>query len=1126
MMLLSRFWYVVLSIVMAGALYVAFLAVGQYNRRNLVAMNEELASDSQVVGWQLQIDARRRLDALLVGAVDKGVQDALVSANGKDPVPRGSKDAAKRALNAVADKLPADYKEDALFAVDRDGRVVGEYGYDAATEDMELGGYPAVFDALHGYLRDDTWVLGGKMYRVVARPVEFDVSQPPAGAIVGLRAVDPTYAKDVAHRTRTNVAFYVSGQTVASASQDGFDTTAMSQIATPLAGLTSDKAYTDTGHSEVHPLSDTTGAMYGRLYGDAWDLGAGYAVARGRVSVAGPMGFITGADDKDKANVNWALLGGLLLLGAAAGIVFTVLEHSMPLKEAVRQAAALKRGEIDFFQVPRIRGPLRVLAQDVNAGIERVVEKGGGAARRPADLEQILGPAPAQPAMSAFALPGAGQDGGSQPGVVPPQQPSRPGPGRRRSGARPMPPLRPPREPLRPPPAPRAPVGPRRRPSPFNVPTPMAQAGRSRSAHRRTPAPRGAPRRRPAPKMAITGARPVAAPPPPPPPSSNDEAGGRGGDDGRRHPRRGPRRRHGRAQGVRGHDGVAERLRGLHSHEEAVRGADRRPHLREVPAHAQEEPRRAHRAPSLQARPLLGLCEGGAGFAQGDAREGVTMQTSMLGQARHTRRALGLGVALATFFGAGAASATTVLELGDNGSEQMGRGGAWVARASDPLAAFYNPAGLAGQDTRLILDVNFNIQNTCFTRTKALNDTTSDGVTAGGAYPQVCNDGAPFPDPTIAFAYKVNSRLGLGLAILGPSAAGTQTWPDTGPQRYLLTSANTLLLTPTIGVGWEPIDRLRVGASFIWGVATLDFTNYSWGANVNGATPAANDVKGELKVVDVFIPGFTLGTIWSPTDQIDIAGWYKFMSSIDAKGSVNTTYGTGANAKFGDTTETNCGVPGGKPLCAPNDAEVKINIPMEAKIGFRFHKPRAGVEQAHRRDPMSQDVFDIEGDLTWANNSALQTLNINFPAGIPVYGTPGSLPQDAGVPHNFQDVWGARLGGDYNVLPDQLAIRAGAYFQTAAQPAQYQNIDFVGQQEVGIAAGGTYRIHLGSAPKKNAFEISLGIGHTFIANSTNNTQRASRGSRARRATRATETASPPRGATARTEASSTARSGP
>ncbi len=319
MMLLSRAWYVVLSIFMVAGLYVVFLAVGQYDRRNAVAMNEELASDSQVISWQLQIDSRRRLDALLVGTVDKGVQDALVGANGKDQIPRAAKDAAKRALNAVADKLPADYKEDALFAVDREGRVVGEVGFDLATEDMELGGYPAVFDALHGFLRDDTWILGGKMYRVVARPVEFDVTQAPAGALVGLRTVDPAYAKDIAHRTRTNVAFYANGQRVASAIQEGFDSAAMDQVATKLGDLSSDKAYMDTGHSEVHNLSDTVGAMYGRLYGDGWDLGAGYAVARTHATIGGPMGFITGADDKDKATVwsNWWLLLGALVIGVA-----------------------------------------------------------------------------------------------------------------------------------------------------------------------------------------------------------------------------------------------------------------------------------------------------------------------------------------------------------------------------------------------------------------------------------------------------------------------------------------------------------------------------------------------------------------------------------------------------------------------------------------------------------------------------------------------------------------------------------------------------------------------------------------------------------------------------------------
>src|SRR5208283_16101 len=112
----------------------------------------------------------------------------------------------RNALNATLEKIPADFRPDAIFAVDHDGRVVAQVGFDAANAfaDFELGGYPAVFDALHGYLRDDTWVLGGKPYRVDARPVEVDSTQPPLGAIVALRAVDRKFAQDISKRTRAN----------------------------------------------------------------------------------------------------------------------------------------------------------------------------------------------------------------------------------------------------------------------------------------------------------------------------------------------------------------------------------------------------------------------------------------------------------------------------------------------------------------------------------------------------------------------------------------------------------------------------------------------------------------------------------------------------------------------------------------------------------------------------------------------------------------------------------------------------------------------------------------------------------------------------------------------------------
>jgi long-subunit fatty acid transport protein len=410
------------------------------------------------------------------------------------------------------------------------------------------------------------------------------------------------------------------------------------------------------------------------------------------------------------------------------------------------------------------------------------------------------------------------------------------------------------------------------------------------------------------------------------------------------------------------------------------------------------------------------------------------------------------------------AHATSVEEFPDNGSEQEGRGGAWVARASDPLATFYNPAGLAGQPTRLTLQANISEQYTCFKRVQATGDTTVDGFS--GNYPRVCQTPSFFPDPQLAFTFKVNERLGLGIAILGPSAVGSASWPEfagngnPSPQRYMLISTDSVILTPTIGVGWEAVDGLRLGASFIFGTApSIDFVNAApaingppagSGQTVNAST---NDIRNELKAKELFFPGFILGAIWSPTSTLDVAGWYKWTSDVNATGDVTTAAnyftnavykGNLAQVTYGDTAEPECHTPPpqGPATCGSgNNAKIKVPIPMEAKLGVRYHKPRSDVAyDEHRRDPMAQDVFDVEADFTWANNSAFNAIQLRFPGDANGNGTipanPGipasTIPVNADVTHDFRDVVGVRLGGDYNILPDQLTISAGAFFETQA----------------------------------------------------------------------------------------------
>src|SRR5580704_16559748 len=118
-MILSRAWYVLLGVAVAVALYVVFVAVGQYNRQTTLALKAGLASDSQTVDWALKIDARRRLDALLAGSVDPTLQQSLVSANAaKDgKAPEKARMDARKALVSVNENMPADWRPDAIFAV-------------------------------------------------------------------------------------------------------------------------------------------------------------------------------------------------------------------------------------------------------------------------------------------------------------------------------------------------------------------------------------------------------------------------------------------------------------------------------------------------------------------------------------------------------------------------------------------------------------------------------------------------------------------------------------------------------------------------------------------------------------------------------------------------------------------------------------------------------------------------------------------------------------------------------------------------------------------------------------------------------------------------------------------------
>ena len=125
------------------------------------------------------------------------------------------------------------------------------------------------------------------------------------------------------------------------------------------------------------------------------------------------------------------------------------------------------------------------------------------------------------------------------------------------------------------------------------------------------------------------------------------------------------------------------------------------------------------------------------------------------------------------------------------------------------------------------------------------------------------------------------------------------------------------------------------------------------------------------------------------------------------------------------------------------------------------------------RDPLSTERFDLELDLTWANNSAMDAAELRFASGIPIRPTTGMVPENADVLYGWRDSLGVRLGSDVVVLPDLLGLRAGAFFESSSANASYLNITFHPAERVGLAGGATVRL--------GPVDIALAYQHTFFA---------------------------------------------
>jgi long-chain fatty acid transport protein len=466
-----------------------------------------------------------------------------------------------------------------------------------------------------------------------------------------------------------------------------------------------------------------------------------------------------------------------------------------------------------------------------------------------------------------------------------------------------------------------------------------------------------------------------------------------------------------------------------------------------------------------------------------------------------TRHAAAIA-AVVLLLGSSRARASNPLEYPDNGSAAFSRGGAWLATGNEPIAAHYNPATLVTQNSGFSVETQLAFTRTCFDRRGPGDAPVGPDDASSGAfyrYDVACTERSGFPTtvPSIAVALRATDSVAFGFAVVPPATYGTAQGqfplvaPGTGraedgsrapaslpaPYRYLQVEQRSTILFPTASIGVALSRHLRVGAGFVAGIGVINLSTVGvsrLGANDAAGDHMEDDSLSTLRTRDLFVPGATASIHWSLAPTIDVAAWGRWMDAIrTSSGSLDVTqrvFGASGEANppcsgllpDGTTSFSSCGnqsVPNHFP-----DAVQRFvyKIPPEVRAGLRFHMPRSDAarafDEARVRDPLHDDVFDVEINGSFAWNSRAHAIEVRFPE-VDGRGVLNTLPTNVPVPPNadrptgYRDSFGVRLGGQWNAVRDVFGFRAGGWFESNSQDPRFLTVAPVGATRFGFGGG-------------------------------------------------------------------------
>jgi long-subunit fatty acid transport protein len=391
-------------------------------------------------------------------------------------------------------------------------------------------------------------------------------------------------------------------------------------------------------------------------------------------------------------------------------------------------------------------------------------------------------------------------------------------------------------------------------------------------------------------------------------------------------------------------------------------------------------------------------------------------------------------------------------EFPTNGTQALGRGAAFTAKADDLTAIEYNIAGLAKlKGTHFLINLNLASQSFSFARSGLYPTGTlaqSGADVSGQPFPVVHKKGEVYPIPiggvSTDFGLK---RFTFALGINGPSSMGRKKFPEyvklangemaPAPQRFELLDEDILIGFLTVAAAWRPLDWLHVGAAFQYTISNVKehvyaITYLSDNACKQNGEYAGCSTKAGIDVWDWFIPtGIVSALVRGPHPKIDhlelgVSGRIPF--AAHTKGSATMSLPPSMEGMAIEAT----------------GASLTTKMPGTLRTGLRwFFGPR------------QDEKGDVEVDFVWEGWSRVRNFLSTFSTNL------GTLTFD--VPHYYKDTFSVRTGGSYNLKlgrhrDQRLMLRAGFFWESAAAPQEWSRLDFDAFERFGATVGAGYKV--------------------------------------------------------------------